>query len=97
MGWLCYHRNKQGLRVEPDESIAEHGENNKIEEGSSKLLIALNQDFLDSSHTNQSYEVLCGQPGSRLSESSLIKAAAFCHLHSIPSGAPAQVVEALLH
>ncbi len=43
----------------PDEWIAEHGENNKIEEGSSKLLSCLsNKDLLDSSYTNQSYRVL---------------------------------------
>ena len=64
MGWLFYHRNKQGLRVEPDESIAEHGENNKIEEGSSKLLSCLsNKDLLDSSYTNQSYRVLLTNTG----------------------------------
>jgi hypothetical protein len=64
MGWLFYHRNKQGLRVEPDESIAEHGENNKIEEVSSKLLSCLsNKDLLDSSYTNQSYRVLLTNTG----------------------------------
>jgi len=45
MGWLYFHRNKQGLRVEPDESIAERDENNKNEEGSSKLFNCVESRF----------------------------------------------------